>query len=143
MTSYTGSKTPQAVGCLVCFLLVFAESEPSEFGWLTGPLFKLHETGMWLFLLALILTFPIRRVAAGIGVAAALLCLPWYLYSVFPGAFRFFWPGEYSVPPYSIVVFDRSAIVRIAVLAVAAWLCIDSLRSHGSPQKNALPAQYE
>jgi hypothetical protein len=41
---------------------------------------------------------------------------PGIFYAGFPGVFRFF--GEYSVPLYSSVVFEHSATLRIAILAV-------------------------
>ncbi len=141
MSPDTVQRLRQAVVCLMCFVLAITNSTPSEFGWLTGLIFKLNECGTWLFLLALILTFPLVKTGAAMGIGAALLSLPWYLYAVFPGAFRFFWPGEYSVPLSSNVVSDRAALLRITFLVAAAWICIDSLRVSWTPQNKAISAE--
>jgi len=75
----------QAIACFACVAVLWIHLDDygaSEFsgGWLTGPLFKMADLGSLLFLLALLLTFFLRRTAATIALAAALLCFPFYLY---------------------------------------------------------------
>jgi hypothetical protein len=53
-------------------------------GWLTGPLLSMEDIGTLLFVLALVLTFLFPRVAAGIGLASSLLCLPLYCFFIAP-----------------------------------------------------------
>jgi hypothetical protein len=68
-------------------------------GRLTGPLLKMADLGFLLFLLALILAFFFRRTAATIAIAAALLCLPFYLFFLVPGPYL--WIFKANTPTHS------------------------------------------
>jgi hypothetical protein len=97
--------------CLLSATITFRYPEgleATEFsgGWLTGRLLHASEAGTLLFVVAFVLTFPFRRVAAGIALAAALVCLPLYLYIVAPGPLRRIAGGEYSVPLQASFVWD-------------------------------------
>src|SRR4051812_12333797 len=94
----------QGVVCLLCagvtcrygFLI-----EGTEFsgGRVTGPLLDMNDVGSLLFVLALLLTFFFRRMAATVTLIASLLCLPLFLYFTAPGPFRrLFGKAEWSVP---------------------------------------------
>jgi hypothetical protein len=124
--------------CLLCATITFrypAGLEGTEFsgGWLTGRLLHASEVGTVLFVVALALTFPFRRLAAGVALAAALACLPLYLYIVAPGPFRRIAGGEYSVPLQASFVWDPWAISAICLLAVAATISIYGLFAKASP----------
>jgi len=88
--------TDQLSLALICLVGVFVALqntkglEGTEFsgGWLTGPLLWMAEIGIGLFLLALVVAFIHRRVAAAIGFAASLFCLPLYLYFTAPVPFN-------------------------------------------------------
>ena len=118
----------QAVSCLLCLAIAWIRLDDigaSEFigGWLTGPLFTMAECGSFLFTPALILTFFYQRIAAGTALAASLLCLPFYLYFIAPGPFRWLFKGEYSVPIRANFVWDNWAIAGIASLTAAIFVC--------------------
>ncbi|HEX3119347.1 MAG TPA: hypothetical protein VHP80_09660 [Candidatus Acidoferrum sp.] len=103
----------------------------SEFigGWLTGRIFSMADDGGMLFLLALILTIFLPRIASVAALLASLLCLPLYLYAVAPGPFRRVFRGMYAgmIPPS--FVWDWWAVTGIATVIFAAFLSIQSLRS--------------
>jgi hypothetical protein len=122
----------QAIGCFACTVVVWAHLDDfgaSEFigGRLTGPLFKMADLGCGLFLVALLLTFFLRRTAATIALAATLLCFPFYLYILMPGPYRWIFKGEYSVPLYRPFNWDIWAVFGILSLLFVSIL---SLRSY-------------
>ncbi len=83
----------QASSCLLCVLLdlrITTGLGESEFsgGWLTGPLLSMDDIGSALFILAIVLTFVVPRVAAVTGLASTLLCLPLYLFFYCTGSIR-------------------------------------------------------
>src|ERR1041385_1083997 len=83
----------QAASFVLSLALVWTQAERiegSEFtgGRVTGPIFMLFERGMFVFALAIFLTFVYRRIAALVGIVACLLCFPFYLYFLAPGPFR-------------------------------------------------------
>jgi Na+(H+)/acetate symporter ActP len=84
------------------------------------------DYGSALFIPALILTFFYRRIAAGIGLIASVLCLPLYLYFVAPGPFRWVFKGEYSVPLRANFFWNNWAIAGITSLIVAVFVCLRS-----------------
>src|SRR6266704_4778095 len=93
----------QAISCLLCIAVAWVRLDDlgaPEFsgGWLTGPLFTMADDGSVLFILAIVLTFFYRRIAAVIALMASLLFLPLYLYFVAPGPFRWVFKGEYFAP---------------------------------------------
>jgi hypothetical protein len=122
----------QAIACLVCtgVLWVYLDDfGASEFigGRLTGPLFKMAYLGSLLFLLALLLTFFLRRTAATIALVSTLLCFPFYLYVLMPGPYRWIFKGEYSVPLKQRFHWDNWAVVGVFSLLLVATF---SLRSY-------------
>ena len=61
----------QGAACLLCAIVVWRYASSllgTEFsgGWITGPLLEMKEVGSLLFVLALLLTFFYRRVAAAV-----------------------------------------------------------------------------
>src|ERR1019366_292610 len=122
----------QRIACLACTVVLWVHLEEygaSEFsgGRLTGPLFEMANHGSSLFLLALLLTFFLRRIAATIALAATLLCFPFYLYILMPGPYRWIFKGEYSVPLFRPFHWDNWAVVGVLSLLCVAVL---SLRSY-------------
>lgn len=118
-------KLMQAAACLLCAIMVWnygSDLEGTEFsgGRLTGPLLDLYDIGSLLFILALLLTFFLRRIAAAITILASLLCLPLYLYFTAPGLFRRVFRGPWSGPLQTNFVWNRWTIMRILTLAIAA-----------------------
>jgi hypothetical protein len=117
---------------MLCVVLVFRKLDylgPSEFsgGSVTGPLFRLADAGSILFALGLLLAFVFRRVAASLSLVASLLCLPLYLYLMFPGVSRKIFHGEYSIPLESNVIWDKWLIVGLLALATAIYVCSRNL----------------
>lgn len=136
MGKFQGQKMLQAIACLTCTVVLWVHLDgfgASEFsgGRLTGPLFNLAELGSVLFLLALLLTFFLRRTAATIALGATLLCFPFYLYVLMPGPYRWIFKGEYSVPLYRPFHWDNWAVVGVFSLLFVAIL---SLRSYSKLQ---------
>ena len=121
----------QAIACLACIVVLWIKLDDlgaSEFsgGRLTGPLFKMADLSFLLFLLALLLTFFLRRSAATIALAATLLCLPFYLYMLMPGPYRWIFKGEYSVPLSPPFHWDNWAVVGVFSLLFVTILSLHS-----------------
>jgi hypothetical protein len=121
----------QAGSCLLCIgvaWLQLGDFGAAEFGGgrVTGPLLTTADIGSALFIPAIVLTFFYRRIAVGIALMAALLCLPLYLYFTAPGPFRWIFKGEYSVPLRANFVWNNWAIAGIASLIVAIIVCLRS-----------------
>lgn len=139
MENVVKKKTWQAIGCLACTVVLWDHLynfDASEFsgGRLTGPLLHMADLGSLLFLAAVLLTFFLRRIAATIALAATLLCLPFYLYILMPGPYRWIFKGEYSVPLHKPFHWDSWAIVGIVSLLFAAILSLSSyskIQDHG------------
>lgn len=117
----------QAATCLLCVVVAWTHTDgfgASEFsgGRLTGPIFSMFNYGSLMFVLALLLTFFLRFIAAAIALGASLLCLPLYLYVTAPGPFRRVFPGEYSVPLQSGFVWSRWAV--LGMLTLVGAICI-------------------
>ena len=96
---------------------------------------------MLMCMLAMILTFMYRRIAAAIGIAACLLCLPLYLYFTAPGPFRSVFRGTYSVPLQSSFVWDYGMLGGMLTLAVAVFVSVRSF-SAAPRQRDADKHQY-
>ena len=119
----------QAILCLVCPVLLFIrldEYGSSEFsgGWLAGPLFRMADLGLLFFLTAFALSFFLRRISATIALAATLLCLPFYLYTLMPGAYRWIFSGEYSVQDSRSFHWDSWACAGVCSLLFVSILCV-------------------
>src|SRR5437899_1952881 len=139
MTRDGKTKLTQAAACLVCAVVVWrygSDLEGTEFsgGWLTGPLLDMKDVGTLLFVLALLLTFVYRRIAAATTLVASLLCLPLYLYFTTPGPFRWAFRGEYSVPLQANFVWNKWNIAGIVALTIAACLGIRGLLFAADPR---------
>src|SRR4051812_3288624 len=105
-------KLMQAAICLVLLLFTLSYSFPMEGtelsgGTVTGPVLEIFGIGSLSYLLAAILTGFYPRIAAGVIVLAALLCLPLYFYSMAPGPFRMVFRGEYKDPLYANFFWDK------------------------------------
>jgi len=82
-----------AVSFLISPIVLVYIIEPlygGEFGGgrLGGPLVKMAYKGSELFLVALVATFFFPRVAAIIALLSSILCVPLYLYFLFPAQFH-------------------------------------------------------
>jgi hypothetical protein len=123
----------QAAACFLCAVVVWrygSSLEGTEFsgGRLTGSLLEMKDVGSLLFVLALLLTFFYRRIAAAIVLVACLLCLPLYLYFIAPGPFhRVFSGAEWSGPPRASFVWDNWTITGIVVLAIGGCVGVRDL----------------
>jgi hypothetical protein len=125
-------KLTQAAACFLCAVIVWRYGsglEGTEFsgGWLTGPLLHMEDVGSILFVLALLLAFFYRRIAAAATLIACLLCLPLYLYFTIPGPFRWVFRGEYSVPLQANFFWSESNVTGIVALVFAACVGVRSL----------------
>lgn len=139
MRKIPNEKIWQAIACLTCTVVLWIYLDDfgaSEFsgGWLTGPLFRMADLGGVLFLLALLLTFFLPRIAGTIALAAALLCLPFYLYILMPGPYQWIFKGESSIPNSRPFYWNNWAIVGVLSLLFAAFL---GLRSYCKVQVDA------
>jgi hypothetical protein len=123
-----------AASCLAGVVIVLRNTsglEGTEFsgGWLTGRLLSMADIGAVLFVLALVVTFWLRRIAEGLGLAASLLCLPLLLYVVAPVPFNeiFGFGHPLTAQPSGGFHRDPWAIAGLAVLAFTAYLCLRGL----------------
>lgn len=124
----------QAVSFLLCASLalrITSGLDGTEFsgGRLTGPLLSMANSGTVLFALALVLTFPFPRVAAGIGLASSLLCVPLCAFFIAPVPFaQLFARGhEFSVQPTSGFHWHAWPVTTLLAVAVACYVCIRHL----------------
>ena len=129
MKVFLKKKSYFALGCLACAVVLLARLNnfgASEFrgGRPTGPLFQMADLGSLLFLMAMLLTFFRRRIAATIALTATLLCIPFYLYILMPGPYRWVFKGEYSVPLNGTFHWDNWAMVGIISLLISAILSL-------------------
>jgi hypothetical protein len=116
-----------SIACFACAVVLWIHLNDfgaSEFsgGRLTAPLTRMAEMGSLLFVIALLLTFPHRRFAATIALAATLLCLPLYLYVLMPGLYGWILKGEYSVTIDRPFHWNNWAVVGILSLLFVAIL---------------------
>lgn len=83
-------------------------------GTITGPILDMSNIGTLLFMVALPMAFVSRRRIAGVVMLlASLLCLPIYLYSMFPGI-----PLDVSGP-----ILDTASGERGSRKVVSHWIC--------------------
>jgi hypothetical protein len=132
-----------ALSCLVGALVVVQNTKTlsgTEFsgGWLTGPLLSIAEIGMVLCLLAFGVAFAHARVAAAIGLASSLLCLPLYLYLIAPIPFTelFRLRHEFKVQAIGGFHLDSWAIMGVLSLGATTYVC---LRGIAIPRREQLP----
>jgi len=125
-------KVLQAIGYLVGSVTAMRFVDilgPSEYsgGRITRHLFTMLDTGAMMFLLALILAFFIPRIAAVIGLAAGLLCLPAYGLILAPGPFQSvlqrLFGGEWEMPlRFWSFRWDSWAVVGLLTIAAAVFI---------------------
>lgn len=125
----------QAASFILCLALAWMQADRvdgSEFtgGRVTGPIFVLFESGIVIFVLAIVLTFMYRRAAALMGIAACILCFPLYLYFTAPGPFRSVFRGIYSVPLQSSFVWDCGMFAGMLTLVIAVFVGVRGLAPH-------------
>jgi hypothetical protein len=102
----------------------------------------IHSGGLDLFILAFVLAFLFRRIAAGIAIVASLISLPLYLFLVAPGLSRRLLGGNYSVLIPANFVWDRYAVLGILTIALAVYVCIRSLSSRDADRMLEPLPQY-
>jgi hypothetical protein len=131
----------QAGGCLLCVFLALRNTnglEGTEFsgGWLTGPLLSMEDIGTLLFILAVVLTFMLPRVAAAIGLASSLLSLPLYLFFIAPVPFAhvFARGHDFKVQPAPGFHWNTWAMTGLVALAITVYVCVRPLAAIGRPQ---------
>jgi len=124
----------QAGSFLLCVFLelqITSGLDGTEFsgGWLTGPLLSMADIGTLLFVLALVLTFLFPRVAAAIGLASSLLCLPLYCFFIAPVPFAqvFVRGHEFKVQPVQGFHWHTWPVTALLGVAVAVYACIRRL----------------
>ena len=121
----------QAVSFLLCACLALQVTnglDGTEFsgGWLTGPLLSMADSGMLLFILAIVLTFLIPRVAAAIGLGSSLLCAPVCCFFIAPLPFaHVFARGiEFSSQPTPGFHWRIWPVTTLVAVVLASYLCI-------------------
>jgi len=106
--------------------------ENNEFigGWLTKPIFDLHDLGTHLLLIALAICGWLPRIAAGLSIFGAIICVPMYSWSVMPGLYNLAYPGNYPITGQPFLVFDPIGLVGLfsAIVAVRCASSIVSVR---------------
>ncbi len=115
--------------CLLCLVLTFCYDvkvdNGSEFsgGRITGPLLRAFEYGSLLFLVAAIVAFlPFRRIALALTLVASVLCLPLYLWDLFPGLVRSLLPGPFSIPVAPLIYWDPLSIAGVLALGATGYV---------------------
>ena len=121
----------QAGSFLLCVYLALQLTrglDGTEFsgGWLTGPLLSMADSATLLFILAIVLTFLFPRVAAAIGLASSLLCVPLCCFFIAPLPFaRVFARGiEFSFQPTPGFHWRMWPVTTLVAVALASYLCI-------------------
>jgi hypothetical protein len=114
--------------CVFLALQIESGAEGGEFsgGCLTGPLLSMEDTGITLFIVAVVLAFVFPRVAAAIGFASSLLCLPLYLFFIAPVPFaQVFACGlGFKVQPPSGFHWHMWPVTGLLANAATLYFCI-------------------
>jgi hypothetical protein len=117
--------------CVFLALRITSGLDGTEFsgGWLTGPLLSMADIGTVLFILALVLTFLFPRVAASVGLASSLLCLPLYFFFIAPVPFaQVFARGhEFKVHPAPGFHWHTWPVTALLAVTIAVYVCIRRL----------------
>ena len=134
MTKPDAGRAFQAASFLLCVSLALKLTNGlagTEFsgGWLTGPLLAMAYHSMILFVIALVLTFFFPRIAAGLGIVSALLCVPLYCFFIAPVPFaQVFARGhEFSVQPERGFHWHAWPVTALLSLAMALYFSIRRL----------------
>jgi hypothetical protein len=119
--------------CAVLALHVTSGLGEPEFGggWLTGRLLSMADDGSLLFIVALALTFFFERIAAAMGIASSLLCLPLYCFFIAPVPFaQAFARGHEFVPPLTAGFHWHTwPVTALLTICAAIYFCIRTLAS--------------
>jgi len=114
--------------CVYSALQLTRGLDGTEFsgGRLTGPLLSMADSGTLLFILAIVLTVLFPRVAAAIGLASSLLCVPLCCFFIAPLPFaRLFARGiEFSFQPPPGFHWRMWPVTTLVAVALASYLCI-------------------
>lgn len=124
--------------CAALALRITSGVDGTEFsgGWLTGPLLSMTEIGIDLFVVALVLTILIPRVAAVIGLLSSALCLPLYCFFIAPVPFaQVFAPGhEFKVQPAAGIHWHPWPVAASLVAIITVYVCSRRLAVRGAAQ---------
>ena len=133
--------------CVGAFLIVVSIDDGGERGWLTGPLLNLVDFSSLLFLAAAVSVWIRFRFAAALALAASVMSWPWWLYAIYPNAYKpvyliyksinsqVMWSKSPLPVPFS---FSPQFWLRVLFLLFVPALSIYSLRSKtASPTKHA------
>jgi MFS-type transporter involved in bile tolerance (Atg22 family) len=132
----------QAISCILCFLLAVRITDGldgTEFsgGWLTGPLLSMADMGILLFVFAFVATFVFPRVAAVLGLASSLLCLPLYLFFIAPVPFNrvFGFGHQFKVQPTPGIHWEKWTVTGLLALVLTCFLCARRIAEWNWPVK--------
>ena len=93
-------------------------------GRLTGPLVRMCLCGSLVLLLCAALSFTRRGIVAVLTLAAALLCLPLFLYRIAPSLLTRLTDAPASVVPSQTVTLDPVALAGLVTLGLLALLLV-------------------
>ncbi len=130
MSRLTGYKLVQAVAaflCLIVPLMYFDRLGASEFGGgsLTGPLLRIGDFAIPMFVVALLVGIKFPRIAALVGISACLSCLPLYVFLIAPGRVGLWLGGgEDSVPLQPAVMWNKWALFGLMTVFIYMLVCI-------------------
>jgi hypothetical protein len=132
MAAHQRTKLLQAASCVLCAAVNWRYKSDlwgTEFsgGSVTGRLLDLKLVGDLLLLLAIPLTFVLRRTAAVVTLMACLLCMPLYFYFTAPGPFRRLVGGEWKSPLWANWNWDWWTIAGVTTVLFAVLACVRSL----------------
>jgi len=117
----------QAGSFLLCVYLAIQLTrglDGTEFsgGWLTGPLLSIADIGAVFFIIGLALTFFVPRIAALLGLASSLLCVPLCCFFIAPVPFaQVFARGHefkvYPAPGFHLRLWPVATLLGVALLS--------------------------
>src|ERR1700691_274936 len=131
----------QAISCFLCFLFALKITDGldgTEFigGWLTGPLLSMADIGILFFVLAFLVSFLYPRIAAGVGLASSLLCLPLFLFFIAPVPFSqvFGFGHQFKVQPSPGYHWENWTAAGLHTRAITSVLCVRRIAGVRSPK---------
>jgi hypothetical protein len=135
----------QAISFLICACLAFQITsglDGTEFsgGRLTGPLLSMANGGTVLFAFALLVTFLLPRIAAGIGLVSSLLSVPLCAFLIAPVPFAqvFDHGHEFKFQPTPGFHWQSWPVATLFAVALACYLCIRRLATGGQMRRASL-----
>ena len=134
LTKPDAGQALQAASFLLCVSLALKLTsglDGTEFsgGWLTGPLLSMADRAIIIFVLALVITFFFPRIAATLGIASALLCLPLCCFFIAPVPFAnvFARGHEFSVQQAPGFHWRMWPVTGSLSLSITLYFCIRRL----------------